>query len=110
MTVADPLALQQMLLVMVLKAGVQFLFHTFCADTLVEDRRVRGIVVANKAGLEVLPARTIVDATGDGDIAARAGARFVLGRERDAAMQPVTRIFSRQRRCRGDVRLSAAAS
>jgi ribulose 1,5-bisphosphate synthetase/thiazole synthase len=92
-TVADPLALQQMLLAMLLEADVQFLFHTFCADTLVEDRRVRGVVVANKAGLEMLPARAIVDATGDGDIAARAGARFVLGRERDAAMQPVTRIF-----------------
>jgi hypothetical protein len=92
-TVADPLALQQMLLWMLLEAGVQFLFHTFCADTLVEGRCVRGVVVANKAGLVMIPARAIVDATGDGDIAARAGARFVLGRERDAAMQPVTRIF-----------------
>ncbi|HYM91011.1 MAG TPA: FAD-dependent oxidoreductase, partial [bacterium] len=33
------------------------------------------------------------DATGDGDVAARAGARFVLGRPGDAVMQPVTRIF-----------------
>jgi ribulose 1,5-bisphosphate synthetase/thiazole synthase len=92
-TVADPLALQQMLLSMLVDAGVEFLLHSFCADTLVEGNRVRGVVVANKAGLEMIPARAIVDATGDGDIAARAGARFVLGREQDAAMQPVTRIF-----------------
>ena len=92
-TVADPLALQHVLLTMLMEAGVRFLLHTFCADVLVEQRRVRGLVVANKAGIELLPARAIVDATGDGDVAARAGARFVLGRERDGVMQPATRIF-----------------
>ncbi len=92
-TVADPLALQHTLLTMLVEAGVQFLLHTFCADVITDERRVAGIVAANKAGLELVPARVIVDATGDGDIAARAGAQFVKGREADAAMQPVTRIF-----------------
>ena len=92
-TVADPLALQHMLLTMLVESGVQFLLHTFCADVLLENRRVHGIVVANKAGIELVRARVIVDATGDGDVAARAGARFVLGRAGDAVMQPVTRIF-----------------
>jgi FAD-dependent oxidoreductase family protein len=92
-TVADPLALQQTLLTMLVESGVQFLLHTFCADVLLEGSRARGVVVANKAGIELLPARVIVDATGDGDIAARAGARFVLGRTADAVMQPATRIF-----------------
>jgi ribulose 1,5-bisphosphate synthetase/thiazole synthase len=92
-TVADPQILQHMLLTMLVEAGVQFLLHTFCVDVLVEGPRVHGIVAAHKAGLERVSARAIVDATGDGDIAARAGARFVLGRAADAAMQPVTRIF-----------------
>ena len=92
-TVADPLALQHVLLTMLVEAGVRFLLHTVCADALVEERRVRGLVLANKAGIELLPARAIVDATGDGDVAARAGARFVLGRGRDGVMQPATRIF-----------------
>jgi hypothetical protein len=92
-TVADPLALQQLLLSMLVEAGVQLLLHSFCADTLTDGKRARGVVVANKGGLEVIPALATVDATGDGDIAARAGARFVLGRNSDAAMQPVTRIF-----------------
>jgi FAD-dependent oxidoreductase family protein len=92
-TVADPMVLQQTLLAMLIDAGTQFLLHTFCADVLLDDRGLHGLVVANKAGLELVRARTIVDATGDGDIAARAGARFVLGRTPDAAMQPVTRIF-----------------
>jgi hypothetical protein len=92
-TVADPVALQQMLLTMLVEARVQLLLHTFCVDVLMEGRRVRGIAAANKAGLELIRAQAVVDATGDGDIAARAGAQVVVGREPDGALQPVTRIF-----------------
>ena len=38
-------------------------------------------------------AKITVDATGDGDIAARAGAEFILGRENDNQMQPATLMF-----------------
>ncbi len=92
-TVADPVALQHVLLAMLVEAEVAFLLHTFCVDALTDGRRVQGILVANKAGLEVAAARVVVDATGDGDVAARAGARFAAGRARDRLMQPVTRIF-----------------
>lgn len=92
-TVADPVALQQTLLEMLLGAGVEFLLHTFCVDAVTEGPRVRGILAANKGGLETVLARAIVDATGDGDVAARAGARFILGRTGDGLLQPVTRIF-----------------
>jgi FAD-dependent oxidoreductase family protein len=92
-TVADPLALQHMLLTMLVEAGVEFLLHTFVVDVVVEGPRLVGIVGANKAGLERLTARALVDATGDGDLVARAGGAFVLGRASDGAMQPVTRIF-----------------
>ncbi|HEV2282578.1 MAG TPA: FAD-dependent oxidoreductase [bacterium] len=92
-TVADPVALQQTLLEMLLDAGVEFLLHTFCADAVVGGSRVRGILAANKGGLETVLAQVVVDATGDADVAARAGARFVVGRADDGLTQPVTRIF-----------------
>jgi ribulose 1,5-bisphosphate synthetase/thiazole synthase len=92
-TSADPFALQQVLLTMLTESRVEFLLHSFCVDTLVEAGRVRGVVVANKGGLESVLGHVFVDATGDGDVAARAGARFVMGRERDRLMQPATRIF-----------------
>jgi hypothetical protein len=92
-TAADPVALQQVLLDMLLAAGVHLLLHAFCVDVLLDGYRIRGVVVADKAGLELVPSRVTVDATGDADIAARSGARFVLGREIDGAMQPATRIF-----------------
>jgi len=92
-TSADPLALQQMLLTMLLEASVQVLLHTFCVEPLLEHDRVRGVLLANKAGLETALATVLVDATGDADVAARAGAQFVVGRCPDRLMQPVTRIF-----------------
>jgi FAD-dependent oxidoreductase family protein len=78
---------------MLLDAGVEFLLHTFCVDAVTEGPRVRGILAANKGGLETVLAQVVVDATGDADVAARAGARFVVGRADDGLTQPVTRIF-----------------
>ena len=58
------------------EAGVDLLFHTWFADTIVEQGIVRGIIVENKSGRQALLARVVVDASGDGDVAARAGAPF----------------------------------
>lgn len=49
--------------------------------------------VANKSGITNIYAKITIDATGDGDIAAKAGAKFVLGREEDHKMQPATLMF-----------------
>ncbi len=57
-------------------AGVDLLLHTWFADAIVEDDVVRGIIVENKSGRQALLAKVVVDASGDGDVAARAGAPF----------------------------------
>jgi hypothetical protein len=58
------------------EAGVDLLFHTWFADAIVEDGVVRGIIVENKSGRQALMGKVVVDASGDGDVAARAGAPF----------------------------------
>ena len=78
---------------MALEVGVTPLLHSFVADVLVMDRRVVGITLINKSGTRRYRGEVIVDATGDGDVAARAGAPYVIGRENDAALQPVTMMF-----------------
>lgn len=35
----------------------------------------------------------VIDCTGDGDIAARSGAPFEIGRESDGVFQPMTMMF-----------------
>jgi hypothetical protein len=78
---------------MVREAGAEVLLHSFVTEAIVVDGAVQGVVVSNKSGRTELRARVVVDATGDGDVAALAGAKFVLGREADGALQPVTLMF-----------------
>ena len=67
---------------LVVSAGVSVLF--FSSMEAVEMKRngeVDAIVVANKAGLSAYKAKVFIDCTGDGDLAAWAGAGFVKGDE-----------------------------
>ena len=67
---------------MCLEAGVWVRLHSWVANALVEDGRVRGVVIESKSGREAVLAHTIIDATGDGDVAAFAGADYELGHMR----------------------------
>jgi hypothetical protein len=61
---------------MCVEAGVEILFHTwFCAPVL-EGNLLRGVFVENKSGRQAILAKVVVDASGDADVAARAGAPF----------------------------------
>jgi hypothetical protein len=54
-------------------AGAGLLLQAWTADAVVENGAVRGVVVETKSGREAILAKVVVDATGDADIAARAG-------------------------------------
>jgi ribulose 1,5-bisphosphate synthetase/thiazole synthase len=75
---------------MLLECGVVILFHTQLAAVDAGAGAIQGVVVCNKGGLTRLRARVYIDATGDGDLAARAGARFAFGRAADQSAQPMT--------------------
>ncbi len=60
------------------EAGVKFLLHSYIADAIVEDNKVKGLLVENKSGRQALMAKIVIDCTGDGDVAARANAEFEL--------------------------------
>jgi hypothetical protein len=75
------------------EAGIRFLFHAFAAGVVGDDRRPEGVVFETKSGPIVIRARVIVDASGDGDVAALAGARFEIGRTEDGLVQPMTLMF-----------------
>ncbi|HEY8416521.1 MAG TPA: FAD-dependent oxidoreductase [Limnochordales bacterium] len=55
-------------------AGVRLLLHSFCTDVLMAGDAITGLVVDGKQGLFAVKARVIIDASGDADVAARAGA------------------------------------
>ena len=62
--------------VLVEEAGVTPMLHRLCVAPIVEDGVVRGVVTESKSGREAILARRVVDATGDADVAARAGAPY----------------------------------
>jgi hypothetical protein len=88
----DPELFKLIALELLDEAGVQLLFHAFASD-VTADRPVRGVVFETKSGPVVVRARIVVDCTGDGDIAARAGAAYEVGREKDGLVQPMTLMF-----------------
>lgn len=58
------------------EAGVKLLLHTIIDEVRSRQGEVQGVVVWNKAGRMLIQARQYVDCTGDGDLAAYAGAPF----------------------------------
>jgi hypothetical protein len=58
-------------------AGVTLWLDTLVCATVMEGRRLTGIVVENKSGRGLLRASCTIDATGDADVAYRAGAPCV---------------------------------
>ena len=89
----NPEKLKNVLLKMLSEAGVQIRTYTFASDTILEDNCVKGIVTESKSGREAIFSKVVIDCTGDGDVAAKAGAAFYKGREDDGSMQPVTLMF-----------------
>jgi len=58
------------------EAGVKLLLHTVLDEVRASGGHIEGAVVWNKAGRSLLRAKQYIDCTGDGDLAAYAGARF----------------------------------
>ena len=76
-----------------LEAGVTIQFHTLVVGAIMEGDCVRGVITESKSGREAIYAKIVIDATGDGDVAAFAGAEYLFGREEDHKCQPVTLMF-----------------
>jgi hypothetical protein len=90
----DPYAYAALLDEKMLDAGVDVLFFTSFVDAIVSDsKRVTHVILFNKSGLFSVPCRAVVDATGDADVAARAGCNVTKGREGDGLMTPASLIF-----------------
>jgi hypothetical protein len=54
-------------------AGVQLLLHAYGCEPFLARGRVAGVLFESKAGRFAIGARSVVDATGDGDLFARLG-------------------------------------
>jgi hypothetical protein len=60
--------------ILVEEAGITPMLHRLAVQPIIEDGAIRGVITESKSGREAVLARRVVDATGDADMAARAGA------------------------------------
>src|SRR5258705_6385374 len=68
---------------------VDILFHALGAGVVMHDaRRINALVVETKAGRQAVRADIFIDCSGDGDLAAWAGARFEVGDNAGSMLYP----------------------
>ena len=79
---------------MMQKENIKVLYYTHVCKSVVENGEIIGVIVENKSGRGFIKAKRVVDATGDGDVAASAGVPYIKGRETDGRMQPCTIMFN----------------
>lgn len=78
---------------MLCEAGADVWFLTQFVDAVMDGRSITGVVVASEGALHLIRCGAVVDASGDGDVAAGAGAEFQFGRPSDGKPQPVTLTY-----------------
>ena len=79
---------------MMTEANIRVLYYTQVCKAVVENGSIIGVIIENKSGRGFIRAKRVVDATGDGDVAASAGVPYFKGRETDGKMQPCTIMFN----------------
>lgn len=86
----DPIAFESVLERFCVRFGVRMCFYTTLADAVSKGRKISESVVVNKSGLCRIRGRIFIDATGDGDLSARAGAEYMTGDPENGRHQAVS--------------------
>lgn len=75
------------------QAGVTLLHHVHGAAAVVEAGRAAGVVAETRAGRRAFLAKRVIDATGDGIVAAQAGVPWEQGDGRNPWAMACTKVF-----------------
>jgi hypothetical protein len=89
----DPELLKCVLNDMALEAGVKLLLHSWGTRAVVENNIVKGVIFESKSGRQAVMGKVIIDATGDGDIFASAGADFESSLDKGYRISDLAMVF-----------------
>jgi hypothetical protein len=64
---------------MIAEAGINLRLHSWFSSAIVEDGAIKGVICETKSGRQAVLGKVVIDATGDLDVAASAGASFSQG-------------------------------
>lgn len=93
MVTIDPEILKITMFEMLEEAGVHLSLYTFASDVIMEGNQITGVITESKSGRQAVKTSIVIDCSGDGDLAAKAGVEYYKGREYDGKMQPMTIMF-----------------
>ena len=75
---------------MLKEAGVDLYMNSYLADCIKAENKVTHVIICSKNGFEAIGAKYFIDATGDADLFAMAGAQML---EKNAELQPMSMCF-----------------
>ncbi|MBR6270304.1 MAG: FAD-dependent oxidoreductase, partial [Bacteroidales bacterium] len=93
LTMIDPEGTKRLAWEIMEECSVKVLMYVMFVDAIMEGDKIKGVIIESKKGREAILAKTVVDCTGDGDVAFRAGAPMAYGND-DGIAQPPTLMFS----------------
>ncbi|MBT9290971.1 FAD-dependent oxidoreductase [Prosthecodimorpha staleyi] len=74
-------------------AGVALRLYSYADGVVMDGDRLRGVIVVTKGRRVLVEAATVIDASGDGDVAVAAGVPHEIGDAALGELQPVTLMF-----------------
>ena len=89
----DPEEAKMILSNLLRESGAEYFLQSAVVDAIKEENQVKGVIITTPAGLAAVYGKCLVDCTGDGYLAAQAGAEYLVGREKDGECQPSTIEF-----------------
>lgn len=75
----DPIILGTIIESLCVESGVRVMLYTTLADAVTKNGRITEIIAVNKSGIGRIRGKIFIDATGDGDLSVRAGAKYSKG-------------------------------
>lgn len=91
-TPIDPYLARYIMNLMMVENKVSVRTGMIALEPVYNGDSLRGLLVAGKDGIQIIPTKVIVDATGDADIVVAAGAKYQKG-DQQGKMQPVSLCF-----------------
>ena len=89
----DAETMQRVIIEAMEEAGVEVLLRAQVVGAVKDGNTLRGLEIQTKSGTKLVLAKVFIDSSGDGDVAALAGAEFMVGRPADGLTQPMTSYF-----------------
>lgn len=89
----DPEIVKLSIIRLLAKYKVRTMLYTYAHDVVMHGGKVAGVLTMGKSGDHLITPKMVIDCSGDGDIACKAGAKFEFGVQ-GKQFQPITLIYT----------------